>query len=128
MFGMAIGMGIVSPAVYSPYLNLLAPKKWAYEFSQAEHNVPRAQNEHVLLDGQDTPTPVDLIRKDRLETEAKLHDVNLVRNMRIDFFGVPMTVAAVGFMLQAAFYADFETERHLVCLPLVSSCCYLLST
>ena len=34
MFGMAIGMGIVSPAVYSPYLNLLAPKKWAYEFSQ----------------------------------------------------------------------------------------------
>ena len=46
--------------------------------------------------------------------------------MRIDFFGVPMTVAAVGFMLQAAFYADFETESAYKTFGLFAACIFVL--
>lgn len=110
MFGHAIRLGLVSASVYSPYLNLLPSRKWAYDYAHKPYAFPPAKNQHVLLGEHDLPTPVDLIRKDRLETEYKLTDFNIVRNARIDFYAVPMTVAAVGFMLQAADSAAFETE------------------
>jgi tellurite resistance protein len=126
MFSHAIAWKIVSPAVYSPYLNLLASRKWAYEFSVKEHNVPRAINEHVLLEGQTNATPVDLIRKNRLETESKLRDVNLVRNTRVDFFAVPMTVSALSFIYYSAFSADFETESTYKALGVFAACLFVL--
>jgi tellurite resistance protein TehA-like permease/hemerythrin-like domain-containing protein len=129
MFSQAIALKLMSPAVYSPYLNLLASKKWGHEYSMKEHNVPRAVNEHVLTAGQVNSTPVDLIRKNRLETESKLRDVNLVRNLRIDFFAVPMTVAALSFMFLSAFTVQegrFETESTYKALGIFAACVFTL--
>jgi len=126
MFSLAISFKMVSPAVYSPNLNLVPHMKWAYDFSKQAYNAPRAVNEHVLLPGQTNQTPVDLIRKNRLETESKLNDINLVRNTRIDFFAIPMTVSALGFMFMMAFRADFETESTYKALGVCSACLFVL--
>lgn len=97
IFGQAISLGFLSPSVYRPYLNLLDDKKWGYTYNNTKRNLPNAKNEHVLLPGQDYETPVDLIRKDRLETEYKQEDFDLIKHAKVDFFAVPMGIAALAF-------------------------------
>jgi len=106
MFGHAISFGVVAPSVYAPHLNLVASRKWMHGYTTATHNFLPAMNEHILLPHQSMPSPVDLIRKKRLETEYKLWDVNPIRHTRIDFFAIPMTAAALGFV----FFVANETE------------------
>lgn len=119
LFHWAIKLGIIPTSVYSPYLNLLAAKQWEYDYNnnnnsndnsndhhkEGNNTVPsnnRQQNEHVLLPGQISTTPVDLIRKNR--TEADKHNshtltmMDVIYKTRIDFFVFPMTIAALAYM------------------------------
>ena len=65
-----------------------------------KRNLPAVKSEHVFLAGQMEPTPVDLIRKDRLETEFKLEDVDIIRHTLVDFFAGPMSVAALALVFK----------------------------
>lgn len=106
-FGLAISFKIVSPLVYTPYLNMVDDRKWAYSYVTTKHDFPKAHNEHVMMDGQTENTPVDLVRKDRLEFEYKLRDFDMVRHCRVDFFFIPMALAAMSFAFKIT---DNETS------------------
>lgn len=100
MFGLGIQFGLLPGSVYQPYLNMISGRKWAYNYMNEKRVYPLAINEHVLLPGQSEPSKVDLIRKDRLELEYKLQDVNLIRHTKVDFFAIPMAVAALAYMFK----------------------------
>jgi tellurite resistance protein TehA-like permease/glutaredoxin len=99
-FGLGITFGIVPASVYQPYLNLLPDRKWGHAYMNEKRTFPAASNEHYLLPGQTEPTKVDLIRKDRLELEYKLQDVDLVRHTRVEFFAIPMAIAALAYFFK----------------------------
>jgi hypothetical protein len=42
---------------------------------------------------------VDLIRKDRIDTESKLRDVH-IKNITVDFFALPLTGAALALVFK----------------------------
>jgi tellurite resistance protein len=100
MFGYAIDFGIVPASIYRPYLNSFASKVWAWNFTH-DYSVtyPEISNEHVLLPGQTKQTPVDLIRKDRPETEFKNQDVS-IRHVTVDFYAAPLAVAALALVFK----------------------------
>ena len=50
---------------------------------------------------------MDLIRKDRFETEYKLQDIH-AKNITVDFFAFPMTVAGLAMIFK--FTADMERD------------------
>lgn len=124
MFGMAISFKILTPDVYRPYLNLVGSKKWAYNFMHEKRNLPVAANEHYMVKGQVEETPVDLIRKNRLELEFKLEDVDLIRHTRVDFFGMPMAVAALAYVFKltdrTSHGANFNTGIAYQVLAIIS--------
>jgi hypothetical protein len=62
---------------------------------------------YVLPLCQTEESCVDLIRKDRYETEYKLQDIH-VKNVTVDFFAFPMTIA--GLALVFKFTADMESD------------------
>lgn len=96
-FSYGIANGYFSPAVYRPYLNLVEDRKWAYNYMNEKRTFPVATNEHVLLPGQKEPTPADLIVKNRLELEYKLQDDDFIRHTRVEFFSIPMAIAALAY-------------------------------
>lgn len=100
MFGWGITFGIVPKSIYRPYLNLFIWKEWAYKFTNEPRSYPEAKRVHVLSQGQTHETDVDLIRKDRFETEYKLQDHHLIKHARVDLFGWPMALAALAFVLK----------------------------
>lgn len=100
MFGLAISFGILPASVYQPYLNMVSDRKWGYVYMNEKRTFPVAVNEHYLLPGQNEPSKVDLVRKDRLELEYKLQDVNLIRHTKIDFFAIPMAIGALAYMFK----------------------------
>lgn len=114
MFGYAIEFGCVPASIYRPYLNSFASKAWAWNFTH-DYSVkyPEMSNAHVLLPGQTQPSPVDLIRKDRYETEYKNQDVS-VRHVTVDFYAAPLAVAALSLVfkiLADGSYAPVTGER-----------------
>lgn len=100
IFGKAIKFNIIDKGIYRPYLNLVDYRKWMYHFSNARHKFPDAHREHVLLPWQERETPADLIRKNRIETEFKNSDVDIIRHARVDLFSVPMTIAALAYVFK----------------------------
>ncbi|RYH22982.1 DUF4395 family protein [archaeon] len=96
-FSIGIANGFISPNVYRPYLNLVEDRKWAYNYMNEKRTFPKATNEHVLLPGQKDPSPADLITKNRLELEYKLQDSDVLRHTRVEFFAVPMAIAALAY-------------------------------
>lgn len=99
-FGLAVSWKWISPSIYRPYLNMVEDKKWTYNYMNEKRTFPVATAEHYLLPGQKEPTPVDLIRKDRLELEYKLGDVSVIRHLRVEFFGMPMAIAALAYCFE----------------------------
>lgn len=102
MFGWAITFGIVSKAVYQPYINLFPAKEWAYAFANEKRSYPEAERVHVLAHGQTHEEATDLIRKDRFETEYKLQDNHMIKHARVELFGWPMALAALQFVFKLA--------------------------
>eukprot|EP01041_Mallomonas_annulata_P011269 gene11269-23576_t len=98
MFGWGIRLGLLNGNVYRSFLNTVEDRKWTYNFMNSTTKQPYAVNDHVLLPGQTVKTPVDLIRKNRYETEYKLQDINPIKNTLVDFFGCPMATAALAYM------------------------------
>eukprot|EP01039_Chlorochromonas_danica_P010591 gene10589-11737_t len=97
IFGAFLRWKVISPSIYRPYLNLVEDKKWTYNYLNEKREFAVAVNEHYLLPGQKDPTPVDLIRKDRLELEYKLQDESVLRHLRVEFFGLPLAIAALAY-------------------------------
>ena len=96
MFGIGISAGVLSPSIYRASLNLKLDRRFAWRWANADATTyPHVHNEHVLLPGQSVPTEVDLIRKPRLEAEAKNADWSPIRHTRIDHFGIPLALAAL---------------------------------
>ena len=108
MFGLGISFGIIPASVYQPYLNMVSDRKWAYAFMNEKRTFPTATKEHYFLPGQTEPSKVDLVRKDRLELEYKLQDVDVIRHTKIDFFAVPMAVAALAYFFK---FTDNTSEN-----------------
>jgi tellurite resistance protein TehA-like permease/glutaredoxin len=96
MFGLAIQFKMIPPTIYEPYISYRAFRSWAYDFNNSDVKYDVVQNEHVLLPGQQEPSPVDLIRKDRLEPQYKNQDYS-IRHVTVDFYAIPMTAAALAF-------------------------------
>jgi hypothetical protein len=96
-FGLGIDFGLIPASVYQPYLNMLNSRKYAFHFVHEKRSYPIATKEHVLLPDQVEPSKVDLIRKDRLEFEYKLQDTDLIRHTKVDFFAIPMSIAALAY-------------------------------
>ena len=109
MFGLAIDFKLIPPTIYEPYINYRALRSWAYHFNNDGVTYPVATNEHVLLPGQTESTPVDLIRKDRLEPQYKNQDYS-VRHVTVDLFAVPMTGAALALCFMQV--ADLGDSSH----------------
>jgi len=108
MFGIAISLNIIPPTVYRPYLNYYPAKKWAQQFStDTSVTYEAVPSTHVMIPGQTEESPVDLIRKDRFETEYKLQDIH-AKNVTVDFFSFPMTVAGIALVFK--FTADMEKD------------------
>jgi tellurite resistance protein TehA-like permease/glutaredoxin len=100
MFGYAIDFGLIPASIYRPYLNSFASKAWAWNYIHDDIvRYPNVTSEHVMLPGQSKPTPVDLIRKDRFETEYKNQDIS-VRHVTVDFYTAPLAVAALSLVFK----------------------------
>jgi len=100
MFGMAIKFKIVPPSIYRPFLNYYPAKKWAYDFANIPNNsLEHVESTHVLLPGQTQETPVDLIRKDRVETEYKNQDAS-IRHVTVDYYAFPLAVSALALVFK----------------------------
>jgi len=98
-FGIAVHLGIVPPSIYRASINLKLDKKWGWSFENANTaTYPKAVNERVLLPGQVEPSEIDLIRKDRIETEYKQKDYGLIRFTRVEYYAFPMSIAALSFV------------------------------
>ena len=69
MYGIAISLKIVPASIYHAYLSLRHERKWAYDFAHSDKKYPSVSSTHLLLPGQTTETPVDIIRKSRFESE-----------------------------------------------------------
>ena len=67
---------------------------------------------------QTVESPVDLIRKDRYETEYKLQDIH-VKNITVDFFAFPMSAGGLAMVFK--FVADMEREgvRRMWCIAFI---------
>jgi tellurite resistance protein TehA-like permease/glutaredoxin len=102
IFGFLIKFNLVPASIYRPYLNLYLDKYWAWDFTHTQPSQAEAESTHVLLPGQTVQTKVDLVRKDRIETEYKLQDVHLIKHARIELFTLPMTLAALAFCFRLA--------------------------
>lgn len=100
MFGWGIKLGFLTPSLYRPHLNLMEDKKWANAYKNIKTPYYKAINEHYLLPGQFEETPVDLVRKVRHETEYKNQDYDVIRHTRIDFFAIPMSIAALALVFR----------------------------
>lgn len=113
IFGKAILLGLIPGSVYQPYLNLYMDKKWSYNFHHEKREFPKPEIKHVLLPGQTEASPIDLITKVRIETEYKIADVDMIRHTRVDFFAIPMTIAALAYIYKltdsTSKGADFNT-------------------
>eukprot|EP01038_Epipyxis_sp_PR26KG_P015306 gene15306-20628_t len=102
-FGIMMRLGLVSKGVYRPYINFSNYRRWAWDYTFDKTNYPQVKAERYMLPGQTEPTKVDLMRKVRLDTEYKLRDFSLIRHMRVEMFGFPLTIATLAF---AYFYAN----------------------
>lgn len=100
MFGWGIRLGLLPKSLYRPYLTLFTDKEWAYNFAHEERHYPEAKRVHVLAEGQTVETEVDLIRKDRYETEYKLQDVHVIKHARVELFAWPMAIAALALVFK----------------------------
>eukprot|EP00968_Pinguiococcus_pyrenoidosus_P027814 scaffold7496_cov515-Pinguiococcus_pyrenoidosus.AAC.1 len=69
-----------------------------YQWSNTKRVFPKAENQHVLLPGQEQETPADLVRKDRFRKEYKLEDVDPTKHIKVSHFQIPMAVAALGVL------------------------------
>lgn len=92
--------GLVRSDTFRPHIALKPERTWAYDFMNTKRKLPSVKNEHVLLAGQTEESPIDLIRKDRFETEYKLEDVDVIRHTLVDFFAGPMSVAALALVFK----------------------------
>jgi tellurite resistance protein TehA-like permease/glutaredoxin len=112
MFGLGIRYGIVPASVYRPYLNLYVDKYWAWDFSHSQPEMPEPLRVHVTLPGQAAETPIDLIRKDRFETEYKMQDRHIIKHARVDIFGLPMSLVALAYVykLTSETYGGFPEQ------------------
>lgn len=97
-FGKFISYGLVSPSVYRASINLKQDKKWAWRYGYGNTTTyPVAVNEHVMLLGQTEETEIDLVRKNRFETEYKNQDFNVLKFTRIDYFSIPMSIVTLAY-------------------------------
>lgn len=80
MFGYLVRFGLTPKSVYRAALTNIHDTWWAWRFANANAEAKALQaggpNEHVRIPGQADETPVDLIRKNRVETEFKNADFN----------------------------------------------------
>lgn len=120
-FGWGIYFGIVPKILYSPYINFRNYRIWANAYTNATVDYPVGPKEHVLLPGQKDPTPADLIRPVRLEAEVKLRLFNPIKYCRIDFFVVPMAIAALAYTwMQVGISTQWNTDVEYQTLFIVS--------
>lgn len=98
-----IDYGLLSGNVYRPFVTLVNNKKWAYryhyEMPAEKKNPPHVR---IYLPQQTRDTPVDLIRKDRSDSDFKQQDHSFVRHCRIDIFALPATLIIQAYMLKQA--------------------------
>ena len=103
-YGLGIRFGIIHPSVYHAYLNMLDSRRFGFDFNNPSlslaNRLPVPKNERVLLPGQTEATPVDLMRKNRVEATFKAQDFDVLRHTRIDLFALPMTLAALAYCYQ----------------------------
>lgn len=122
MFGYMIKFKLMSPLVYTPYLNLMEAKKWTYAYTNnTETTFDKAENERLLMPWQTEPTDADFIRKVRWETEYKNADFDIIRHTRIDHFAIPMGGAALAFMFLIADLDRFGTQTAYEVLGVISA-------
>lgn len=141
VFGYLVRFGLAPKSVFRAALTNIHDTAWAWRFANAN---PEAKalaqggpNEHVLLPGQADESPVDLIRKNRVETEFKNADFNrargggarteeesytrllslpplvVIRHTRVDHFGVPLGLVT----LAVAFKLLDTLNRNALLLP-----------
>ncbi|CAK9252507.1 unnamed protein product [Sphagnum jensenii] len=110
VYGMAIRLGLLPAHMYHAHLNLLPARVWTYFHVNKRDQPTAGPSEHVLLPGQSKETPVDLVRKNRLEFEYKQQDINPLRHARVDLFSAPMTLAALAYCYKLT--ADGTTDQY----------------
>jgi tellurite resistance protein TehA-like permease/glutaredoxin len=101
LYGVAFKLRLTRDDAFRPHIHLLQDKNWEYDFNRdaATFKIFHSQvhNRHVLLPGQTELSEIDLVRKNRLETEFKLQDHSYVRHVKIDLFACPMAIAALAY-------------------------------
>jgi tellurite resistance protein len=121
-FGMFLRAGLISKTLYVPYLNFVNVRKWAWFYTNAKDDYPKAESERLLMPWQTEPTSADLIRKNRLDTEYKLRDFDPIRHCRVDFFSIPMAICALALAWKFAGndVTKFDTYRTYQALAIIS--------
>lgn len=98
-----IDVGLLSGHVYRPFVSLVNHKKWAYryhyEMPAEKKNPPHVR---IHLPQQTRDSPVDLVRKDRSDSDFKQQDHSFVRHCRIDVFALPATLLIQAYLLKQA--------------------------
>ena len=130
MFRYFYSFGIVRSDIFRPHIVMKPDHTWTYDFMTTKRNLSLVPNDHVLLPNQKGPSPVDLIRKDRLETEFKLEDVNVIRHTLVDFFACPMSVAALALVFKGLSHTyrnadgnmtlDWNIDQAYIALSIIS--------
>lgn len=104
LYNFAFKVRRVRQDVFRPHIQTLTEKKWEFAFLRdirtfkSFHNTVKSQ--HVLLPGQIYESPVDLIRKNRLDVEFKLQDFSYTRHTTIDFYGCPLAIAMLAYVFK----------------------------
>jgi tellurite resistance protein TehA-like permease/glutaredoxin len=122
VFSYLLKFGLVSKNLYTPYLNFVNTRKWAWFYTYAKDDYPKAKATHMLMPWQMEETPADLVRKVRLDTEYKLRDFDLIRHCRIEFYAAPMAVCALSLVWKFAGndVTRFDTYRTYQTLAVIS--------
>ena len=99
IFGWLIDWGLVSTSINQASINLVNDKKWSWNFAFNDKNVyPPAFNQRYMCEGQPSPLEIDLVRKERDETEYKNNDFHLIKHTKVEYFGMPMGIAALALV------------------------------
>jgi tellurite resistance protein TehA-like permease len=107
--------GLINSNIYRSYLHLIENKKWTYNYQYhmkvdwVTYPIP---HKHIHLPGQSTDSPIDLVRKDRGDSDFKQQDRDAVRHCRVEFFAIPATLLILANMMRVANLPLFNRRTH----------------